>query len=76
MKGARTYASIGAVATLIVAQKLRTKLPPEIADLLASELVTYAELGFAAAAMYFRKKATAEHTDTQGQPTEGPKFDP
>lgn len=76
IKGVRTYASIGAIATLIVAQKLRTKFPPEIADLLASEAVTYVELGFAAAAAYFRKKATAEHTDTQDTPTAGPKFEP
>ena len=74
LKGKRTYVSIGAIATLVVAQKLRTKFPPEVADLLASEVIGYVELGLAAAALYFRKKAEPEHTDTQDTPSKGPKF--
>lgn len=77
-KGKRTYAAITALGTVAVAQALRKHLPQEVADLLASELVAYLEAALAAAALYFRAKASAqvEHTDTQSKPTAGPKFQP
>lgn len=76
LKGKRTYAAVTSLAAVILAQKLSKHLPAEAAQLLASELVTYAELALAAAALYFRAQATAEHTDTQAKPSKGPDFWP
>lgn len=80
LKGKRTYATITALATVVVAQKLRPYLPDELATAFASDVVTYVELGLAGLAMYFRAKATqsgaVEHTDTQAKPSKGPDFWP